>query len=69
MFGNRASDVERFLTMSLAKLKMDYVDLYLIHMPFAFACEADSMQPAKNDDGSMRLDMDSNPLDTWRVNS
>lgn len=33
--GNRAEDVERCLKQSLADLQLQYLDLYLIHVPFA----------------------------------
>ncbi|XP_066983356.1 1,5-anhydro-D-fructose reductase-like isoform X2 [Macrobrachium rosenbergii] len=33
--GNRPSDVEKYLSQSLKKLKVDYVDLYLIHAPIS----------------------------------
>uniref|UniRef100_A0A914YHQ2 NADP-dependent oxidoreductase domain-containing protein n=1 Tax=Panagrolaimus superbus TaxID=310955 RepID=A0A914YHQ2_9BILA len=33
---NRAEDVEPQLKASLEKLGLDYIDLYLIHMPVAF---------------------------------
>ncbi|KAJ1528302.1 hypothetical protein ONE63_006725 [Megalurothrips usitatus] len=40
VFGMRPADVPDFLNQSLAKLQLDYVDMYLIHMPFAVKREA-----------------------------
>lgn len=33
MIGCRADDVTKFLTSSLKKLQLSYVDLYLVHFP------------------------------------
>ncbi|KAH1006447.1 1,5-anhydro-D-fructose reductase isoform X1 [Dendroctonus ponderosae] len=65
-FGGRPSDVERFLKLSLKKLNLDYVDLYLIHMPFSFQLNECSLSPLVNDDGSFALDP-VDYLDTWKV--
>ncbi|RXG51850.1 hypothetical protein Avbf_10546 [Armadillidium vulgare] len=34
MIGMNANSVERFMNLSLKKLNLPYVDLYLIHVPF-----------------------------------
>lgn len=65
--GNRAKDVERFLTMSLQRLQLDYLDLYLIHMPFSFICNEETLTPAHNEDGSIKLDLENNNVETWKV--
>lgn len=65
--GNRAADVDKFLNMSLEKLQMSYVDLYLIHMPFAFACNEQTFTPQTNEDGSFILDTESDITITWAV--
>lgn len=36
----RPADVPDFLNQSLTKLQLDYVDMYLIHMPFAVKRDA-----------------------------
>ncbi|KAJ8923970.1 hypothetical protein NQ315_006746 [Exocentrus adspersus] len=66
-FGNRPKDVSRFLKMSLEKLKLSYVDLYLIHMPFSFHCNETNLTPLVNEDGSFSLDTNNDLLGTWKV--
>ncbi|KAK9294480.1 hypothetical protein QLX08_010932 [Tetragonisca angustula] len=65
-FGNRPSDVERFLNLSLKRLGLDYLDMYLIHMPFAFKLNEETFTPATNEDGSFVLDLDTNPVSVWK---
>jgi diketogulonate reductase-like aldo/keto reductase len=64
--GNRASDVGKYLTISLRRLQLDYVDLYLVHVPFGFVPDKTSDNPAKNADGSYILD-DTDLLAVWKV--
>ncbi|KAK4885011.1 hypothetical protein RN001_001282 [Aquatica leii] len=63
--GNRAEDVEKFLKLSLERLQLEYLDLYLIHAPFAFKCESNFI-PQLEGDGSFVLDMNDNVL-TWKA--
>ncbi|XP_043271577.1 probable Rho GTPase-activating protein CG5521 isoform X3 [Venturia canescens] len=65
-YGNRPSDVEKFIKLSLEKLGLDYLDMYLVHMPFAFVQDAESFAPAINEDGSYVLDVDSDPVSVWK---
>jgi len=51
---NREAEVEPALRESLKKLRLDYVDLYLVHMPVPFKAD------------NSGLDMDTTVLDTWR---
>jgi diketogulonate reductase-like aldo/keto reductase len=64
--GNRASDVEKYLTISLCRLQLDYVDMYLVHVPFGFVPDKTSENPAKNADGSYILD-DTDLVAVWKV--
>ncbi|XP_076235142.1 aldo-keto reductase family 1 member A1 isoform X2 [Calliopsis andreniformis] len=65
-YGNRPSDVEKFIKLSLEKLGLDYVDMYLIHMPFAFKLDKDVYAPATHEDGSYILDTDTDPVSVWK---
>ncbi|KAJ8942646.1 hypothetical protein NQ318_013359 [Aromia moschata] len=65
--GNRPKDVERFLKMSLDRLKLSYVDLYLIHMPFSFFCNESNFTPLTNEDGTFCLDVNNDLIGTWKV--
>ena len=39
MWRNQFADPETALKESLSKLKLDYVDLYLVHCPLGYNCE------------------------------
>lgn len=65
-YGNRPADVEKFMKLSLEKLNLDYVDMYLVHMPFAFKLDESAYAPATHEDGSYVLDLDSDPVAVWK---
>lgn len=52
--------------MSLNRLKLSYVDLYLIHMPFGFICD-ETLTPKSNPDGFFELDKSTDHIATWKV--
>ena len=58
--------MEKYLTTSLRRLQLDYVDLYLIHVPFGFIPDKTSENPAKDADGSYVLD-NTDLLAVWKV--
>lgn len=66
-FGNRPSDVERFIKLSLEKLGLDYLDMYLIHLPFAFKLDEETCAAATNADGSYILDFGNDHVSVWKV--
>ncbi|KAJ2953263.1 hypothetical protein O0L34_g844 [Tuta absoluta] len=65
--GNRASDVRKFLQLQLSRLKTEYVDLYLIHVPFAFHCNPETLTPVVLPGGEYELDKETNHIMTWKV--
>ncbi|XP_043255769.1 aldo-keto reductase family 1 member A1-like isoform X2 [Colletes gigas] len=65
-YGNRPSDVEKYIKLSLDKLGLDYLDMYLIHMPFAFKFNESTCAPATHEDGSYVLDLDTDPVSVWK---
>lgn len=58
--------MEKYLTTSLRRLQLDYVDLYLIHFPFGFIPDKTGENPAKDADGSYILD-NTDLLAVWKV--
>jgi diketogulonate reductase-like aldo/keto reductase len=62
---HRPERVKPALAASLAKLRLDYVDLYLIHTPFAF--QPGDEQDPRDANGDVIYDKGVTLLDTWRA--
>lgn len=62
------ADVKWSLQNSLEKLRMDYIDLFLVHWPIA-AEKNDEMMPKIGSDGTyvIKKDLTENPEPTWRA--
>ena len=63
--GNRPEGVSKYLKKSLEALQVDYLDLYLIHVPFSFVDVDNDAHPIK--DGKIMLDKSTNHVATWKV--
>lgn len=64
--GNHPDRVEKYLKRSLEKLGLNYVDMYLVHVPFGFLEEGEDIHPVGND-GNVLLDKSTNHVDIWKV--
>jgi alcohol dehydrogenase (NADP+) len=62
---HRPERVEPAFEASLERLGLDYLDLYLIHTPFAFQPGDD--QDPRDQDGNVLYDRGVTLLDTWRA--
>ena len=62
---HRPERVERAFEASLARLRLEYLDLYLIHTPFAFR-PGDEQDP-RDQNGNVLYDHDVTLLDTWKA--
>lgn len=58
--------VERFLKLSLAKLQLDYVDLYLIHCPIGLKYIDDNNTFPLGEDGNLVMDYGTNHIALWK---
>jgi alcohol dehydrogenase (NADP+) len=62
---HRPERVEPAFEASLARLRLNYLDLYLIHTPFAF--QPGEEQDPRDQNGNVLYDRDVTLLDTWRA--
>src|ERR1700685_3046926 len=62
---HRPERVKPAFEASLKKLQLDYVDLYLIHTPFAF--QPGDEQDPRDTNGDVIYDKEVTLLDTWRA--
>jgi alcohol dehydrogenase (NADP+) len=62
---HRPERVEPACEASLERLRLDYLDLYLIHTPFAFQPGDD--QDPRDQNGNVLYDRDVTLLDTWKA--
>jgi alcohol dehydrogenase (NADP+) len=62
---HRPERVEPAFVASLKRLRLNYLDLYLIHTPFAFQ-PGDNQDP-RDDNGNIIYDSGVTLLDTWRA--
>jgi len=62
---HRPERVEPAFDASLQRLKLEYLDLYLIHTPYAFQ-PGDNQDP-RDQSGNVLYDSDVTLLDTWRA--
>lgn len=67
MIGNNPYKVNEFLQMSLNNLKLDYIDLYLIHFPVGFVGDDYSDLFPKESSGKLKIDDANYPLSVWKV--
>ena len=65
--GNRPDKVEHFLKLSLEALKLDYVDLYLIHLPVGFVGKNDKDLYPVDENRRAILDKTTDLVALWKV--
>ncbi|KAF5275188.1 hypothetical protein FQR65_LT04220 [Abscondita terminalis] len=64
--GNRPEGVGKFLKRSLENLQVDYIDLYLIHLPTGFKDVNDQIFPM-TPDGQIDIDITTDIVAVWKA--
>lgn len=64
--GNRPDLVAEYFNASMRDLDLDYLDLYLMHTPFAFEHVPGDLHPM-NPDGTIRADLTTDLVGVWKV--
>nr|CAD7440151.1 unnamed protein product [Timema bartmani] len=64
--GNRPEGVSKYLGRSLKSLGLDYVDLYLVHVPYGFKEKDEELTPV-DEDGFVLLDNDTDLVAIWKA--
>lgn len=65
--GHQPNEVEKELDETLAQLGIDYLDLYLVHWPIAFASGRGLFPKHPSIVGQVELDNDTTLVDTWKA--
>lgn len=63
--GNNPERVEKWIKSSLEKLQLEYVDLYLVHVPFAFQEVEGDLHP-RGENGEILVDHSTDLVAVWK---
>lgn len=64
--GNKPELVEQYFNASFRELGLEYIDLYLIHVPFGFEHVPGDLHP-KNPDGTMKIEYSTDIEAVWKA--
>lgn len=63
--GVRPESVEKWIKKSMANLQLDYLDLYLVHVPFTLQEVGETLTP-KNEKGEVLSDTSTDHVKVWK---
>ncbi|KAH9485616.1 D/L-glyceraldehyde reductase [Psilocybe cubensis] len=64
---HQPQEVEKELNETLTQLGLEYLDLYLVHWPVAFASGRGLFPPHPTKEGQVELDTETSLVDTWKA--